>query len=70
MDLPFEKDILEKYSINSLSTKQRNIFYTVMNSSNNVINYKNSKCYSIDEPGGSGNSYLLNYVISKKIYIY
>ena len=31
MDVPFEKDILEKYSIHSLSTKQRKIFYTVIN---------------------------------------
>ena len=70
MDLPFEKDILGKYSINSLLTKQRNFFDTVMNSLNNVINYKNNKCYFIDEPGGSGKSYLLNYIICKKINIY
>ena len=64
MDVPFEKDILEKYSINLLSTKQRKVFDTVMNSLNNVINYKNNKCYFIDEPGDSGKSYLLNSIIT------
>ena len=70
MDLLFEKDILEKYSINSLSTKQRKIFDTVMNRLNNVINYKSNKRYFIDEPGCSGKSYLLNYIICKKFNIY
>ena len=41
-----------------------------MNSLNNVINYKNNKCYFIDEPGGSGKIYLLNYIICEKINIY
>ena len=70
MDVQFEKDIREKYSINSLSTKQRKIFDTVMNSLNNVINYKNNKCYFIAGPGGSGKSFSLNYIICKKINIY
>ena len=48
MNVPFEKDILEKYSINSLSTKQRKIFDTVMNSLNNVINYKNINVTSLE----------------------
>ena len=67
MDVPFQKDISKKYSINSLSTKQRKIFHTFMNSLNNGINYKNSKCYFIDGPGGSGKSDLLNSIIT---YLY
>ena len=43
MNVPFEKDILQKNSINSLSTKQRKIFVTDINSLNNVINYKNNQ---------------------------
>ena len=35
-----------------------------MNSLNNVINYKNNKCYFIDGPGGSGKSYILNSIIT------
>ena len=31
MNVPFKKNILKKYRINSLSTKQRKIFDTVMN---------------------------------------
>ena len=64
MNVPFEKDILEKYSINSLSTKQRKIFDTVMNSLNNVINYKNNKCCFINRPEGSEKGYLLNSIIT------
>ena len=64
MNVPFENDILEKHNINSLSTKQRKIFDTVMNRLKNVINYKNNKCYFIDGPGGSGKSYLLNTIIT------
>ena len=63
MNLLFEKDIKK-------SRKPRKIFYTVMDSLNSVINYKNNKCYFIEEPRGSGKSYLLNYIICKKINIH
>ena len=35
-----------------------------MNTLNNVINYKNNKCYVIDGPGDGGKSYLLNSIIT------
>ena len=63
MDVPFEKDILEKYSIISSLTKQTTFFDTVMNSLNNIINYTNNKSYFIDGHGGGGKSYLLNSII-------